>query len=97
MFSNINEVGRYQAADEAYSIFYGLVKTLDRKTAYKAILHILYDAITGDAISGFAAAQRDMFNWWLIEVIPAAYCLKLPATLYSGKWKFPPLSKLASL
>ncbi|MGL5066181.1 MAG: hypothetical protein ACRC62_39935 [Microcoleus sp.] len=95
LFANSKEIGRYQAADEAYSIFYGLVKTLNKKTAYHAILHILYDAITGDAISGFAAAQRDMFNWWLIEVVPAAYCLKLPATLYSGKWKFPPLSKLA--
>ncbi|PSB39731.1 hypothetical protein C7B69_01735 [filamentous cyanobacterium Phorm 46] len=97
LFSNINEIGRYQASDEAYSILYGLVKTLNPKTAYKAILHILYDAITGDAISGFAAAQRDMFNWWLIEVIPAAYCLKLPSTLYSGKWEFPPLSKCAEL
>jgi hypothetical protein len=95
LFANSKEIGRYQAADEAYSIFYGLVKTLNQKTAYNAILHILYDAITGDAISGFAAARRDMFNWWLIEVIPAAYCLKLPSTLYSGKWEFPPLSQCA--
>ncbi len=78
---------------EMSNIFYGLLQTLNTKTAYNAILDILYDAITGDAISGFAAAQRDMFNWWLIEVIPAAYCLKLPSTLYSREWEFPPLSQ----
>ncbi|MEG3907982.1 hypothetical protein QT979_08975 [Microcoleus sp. w2-18bC1] len=95
LFPNINKIGKYQATDEAYNIFYGLLQTLNTKTAYNAILDILYDAITGDAISGFAVAKRDMFNWWLIEVIPAAYCLKLPSTLYSGKWEFPPLSQCA--
>ena len=93
LFPNINKIGKYQASNEAYNIFYGLLQTLNTKTAYNAILDILYDAITGDAISGFTEARRDMFNWWLIEVIPAAYCLKLPSTLYSGKWEFPPLSQ----
>jgi hypothetical protein len=93
LFPNIDKIGKYQATDEAYNIFYGLLQTLNTKTAYNAILDILYNAITGDAISGFAAAKRDMFNWWSIEVIPAAYCLKLPSTLYSGNWNFPPLSK----
>ncbi|MEG3892872.1 MULTISPECIES: hypothetical protein [unclassified Microcoleus] len=95
LFPNINKIGKYQATDEAYNIFYGLLQTLNTKTAYNAILDILYDAITGDAISGFAVAKRDMFNWWLIEVVPAAYCLKLPSTLYSREWEFPPLSQCA--
>jgi hypothetical protein len=89
LFPNINKIGKYQATDEAYNIFYGLLQTLNTKIAYDAILDILYNAITGDAISGCTEARRDMFNWWLIEVIPAAYCLKLPSTLYSGKWDFP--------
>jgi hypothetical protein len=93
LFPHINEIGKYQATDEAYNIFYGLLQTLNTKTAYNAILNILYDAITGDPISGFTEARRDMFNWWLIEVIPAAYCLQLPSTLYSRKWEFPSLSK----
>ena len=95
LFPNINKIGKYQATDEAYNIFYGLLQTLNTKTAYNAILNILYDAITGDAISGCTEARRDMFNWWLIEVIPAAYCLQLPSTLYSGKWDFSTLSQCA--
>lgn len=95
LFPNINKIGKYQATDEAYNIFYGLMQTLNIKTAYNAILDIMYDAITGDAIYGCTEARRDMFNWWLIEVIPAAYGLQLPSTLYSGKWDFPPLSQCA--
>jgi len=95
LFPNINKIGKYQATDEAYNIFYGLLQTLNTKTAYNAILNILYDAITGDAITGCTEARRDMFNWWLIEVVPAAYCLKLPSTLYSREWEFPTLSQCA--
>ncbi|MEC4887353.1 MAG: hypothetical protein SAL70_39500 [Scytonema sp. PMC 1070.18] len=78
LFPNIYEGEMYQAADEAYNIFYGLLKTLNKESAYEEIIDILYDAITGDAISPFAAAKRDLFNWWLIDVVPSAYCLKLP-------------------
>jgi hypothetical protein len=48
-------------------------------------LDILYDAITGDAISGFAEAQRDMFNWWLIE--GGSCCLLFKAAIYFIFWK----------
>ncbi|KYC43420.1 hypothetical protein WA1_11320 [Scytonema hofmannii PCC 7110] len=93
LFPNINEGGMYQAADEAYNIFYGLLKTLNKESAYEAIIDILYDAITGDAISPFAAAKRDLFNWWIIDVVPSAYCLKLPSNLYQRTSVFPSLSE----
>lgn len=82
----------YQAADEAYNIFYGLLKTLNKESAYEEIIDILYDALTGDAISPFAAAKRDLFNWWIIDVVPSAYCLKLPSNLYRRTSVFPSLS-----
>ncbi|MUG95082.1 hypothetical protein F7734_23040 [Scytonema sp. UIC 10036] len=52
------------------------------QAADEEIIGILYDAITGDAISPFAAAKRDLFNWWIIDVVPSAYYLKLPSNLY---------------
>ena len=82
LFPDINEGGMYQAADEAYNIFYGLLKTLNKESAPVAVIDILYDAIAGDAISPFTAAKRDLFNWWIIDVVPRAYCLKLPSNLY---------------
>lgn len=93
LFIDMGELGSYQATDEAYNILYALLKTLEPKIAYDAILDILYDAMTGDAISDFAAAMRDIFNWWIIEVVPSAYCLKLPPSFYSRDLQFLPLVK----
>ncbi len=92
LFPNINEGGMYQAADEAYNIFYGLLKTLNKGAAYEVVIDILYDAIAGDAISPFAAAKRDLFNWWIINVVPSAYCLKLPSSLYRCAPVFPSIN-----
>ncbi len=92
LFPDIDEGGIYQAADEAYNIFYGLLKTLNQESAYEELINILYDAITGDAISPFAAAKRDLFNWWIIDVVPRAYCQKLPSSLYRRMSVFPSLS-----
>jgi hypothetical protein len=91
LFPNINEGGMYQAADEAYNIFYALLKTLNKESAYEELINILYDAITGDAISPFAAAKRDLFNWWIVDVVPRAYCMMLPSNLYRRTTVFPSL------
>jgi hypothetical protein len=82
LFPDILKGGMYQAADEAYNIFYGLLKTLNQESAFVAVIDILYDAITGDAISPFTEAKRDLFNWWIIDVVPRAYHKTLPSTLY---------------
>jgi hypothetical protein len=92
LFPDINEGGMHQAADEAYNIFYGLLKALNKESAPTALIDILYDAITGDAISPFTAAKRDLFNWWIIEVVPKAYHLKLPSNLYPRASAFISLS-----
>lgn len=93
LFPDMGELGSYQATDEAYNILYALLKALDIHTAYDAVLDILYDAITGDAISGFTAAKRDILNWWIVEIIPSAYCLKLPPSFYSRNLQFLPLNE----
>lgn len=82
----------YQAADEAYNIFYALLKTLNKESAYEELIDILYEAITGDAISHEAAAKRDLFNWWIIDVVPSSYCMMLPSSLYQRTSVFPSLS-----
>jgi hypothetical protein len=49
----------------------------------------VWDAITGDAISGlYWYCRRDMFNWWLIEVIPAASIVYSYHLLYVLKMGF---------
>lgn len=91
VFSDLEQIGKHQASGEAYNILYATLNSLAAENAYTAVLDILYYALTGDAVSGFSAAKRDIFNWLIVEVIPAAYCLRVPDTIYSGKWQFLPL------
>lgn len=91
VFSDLEQIGKHQASGEAYNILYATLNSLASENAYTAVLDTLYYALTGDAVSGFSAAKRDVFNWLIVEVIPAAYCLRVPDTIYSGKWKFLPL------
>ena len=91
VFSDLEQIGKHQASGEAYNILYATLNSLASENAYIAVLDTLYYALTGDAVSGFSAAKRDIFNWLIVEVIPAAYCLRVPDTIYSGKWKFLPL------
>jgi hypothetical protein len=93
LFPEINKdgFGGHPAADEAYHIFYNLIKSLDPKGAYEAIVDILYDAMTGDAIIPSSRKKRQLFNWWLIDVVPSAYYLRLPSSFYCKTWPFVPL------
>ena len=91
VFSDLEKIGKYQAAGEAYNILYATLNSLEVENADEAVLDILDDVLTGDPVSGSTDTKRDIFNWFIVEVIPAAYCLRIPDTIYSGKWKFPPL------
>ncbi len=74
-------IGAYTEANEAYDIFHNLLRAFDRKQAYDAILNILDAGINDEAISPHHWAKRLIFNWWLMEVVPAAYFLRLPDTI----------------
>lgn len=83
--------GGPQGADEAYQMFYNLLKSLDSKQAYDMTLDILVDAITGESIIASLSKKRQLFNWLLVDVIPSAYYLRLPSAFYWSAWPFVPL------
>lgn len=75
--------------DEVFDNFYSLLKIINSDCPPNEMLDILYDAFTGEWSGGSLEGNRDMFNWWLVEVIPAAYNLQLPPSIRSVVWKFP--------
>jgi hypothetical protein len=72
-----------QVIDEALDVFKNLLKVLNRDRAKEALLEILDDCLEGYAIFPGSQGRRDLFNWWLLEVIPAAWCLQLPENFYT--------------
>ena len=86
----INELFPYesegnQAIDEALDVFKNLLRVLNFEEAKEALLNIFDDCLEGYAIFPASQGKRDLFNWWLLEVIPAAWCLQFPKTLYTIK------------
>ncbi|WP_049802503.1 hypothetical protein [Gloeothece verrucosa] len=61
------------------------MRVIDPLQAKEAILEIIDDCLEGYAIFPGSQGRRELFNWWLLEVVPAAWCLKLPQHLYTIK------------
>lgn len=74
-----------QALDEALDVFQNLLKLIDPYQAKTAILGILEDCLEGYAIFPGSQHRRDLFNWWLLDVVPATWCLKFPKKIYTIK------------
>jgi hypothetical protein len=94
LFPYINETGFSMEYDEVSNVLYNSLLTLDPNEATEAVVNILYDSLTGDAISGFGKALRPMFNWFITEVIPSSYYFSLPYILFSHKWPYPSVCRI---
>jgi hypothetical protein len=72
-----------QEIDEAFDVFKNLVKTLVPSLSQNALLEILDDCFQGYAIFPGSENCRDLFNWWLLDVVPAVWNLVPPQQLYT--------------
>ena len=69
-----------QTIDEALDVFKNLLQVLNPAKAKEALLEILDDCLEGYAIFPGSQERRDLFNWWLLEAVPATSCT-LPLAL----------------
>lgn len=83
---------RHQHLDEDRAVHRHLSRMpTEVGNARQLLLDILDVTIAGFAIHpGADAARRDLFHWWLCQVVPAAYMERLPDHVYSGDWPWPP-------
>jgi hypothetical protein len=83
-----------QSIDEAIDVFRNLQRMInDSESSQTALLEILDDCIEGYAIFPGTEGRRDLFNWLLLEVIPAAWGFQSPNFLYTMKQPWPPISR----
>jgi hypothetical protein len=45
--------------------------------------------LEGYAIFPGSDGRRDLLNWWLTQVVPAAYERRLPDEIYTMRWPWP--------
>lgn len=84
IFFDRETVRENESLNDAYYLYFHLLNSLTSDSAYDSTMEILYVSLLGDAISAQPEERRNLFNWWLSEVVPLAYLLQLPLTFGFG-------------
>lgn len=79
-----------QSIDEAVDVFRNLQIIIKPQSGRTALLEILDDCIEGNAIFPGSEGRRDLFNWLLVEVIPASWQFQSPSFIYDMRQPWPP-------
>ena len=84
IFFDHETVRENESLNDAYYLYFHFLNSLTPDSAYDSTMEILYVSLLGDAISAQPEERRNLFNWWLNEVVPLAYLLQLPLTFGFG-------------
>ncbi len=71
-----------QIWQEALDVYSNAIKTLDFNQSLEALLEILDDCLEGYAIFPGSYGRRELFDWWLLEVVTASWYLLPPNSIY---------------
>ena len=82
IFSEDKKISSFQVLYEALDVFSNAIKTLDYNQSLEALLNILDDCLEGYAIFPGSYGRRELFDWWLLEVVPASWYLFPPSSIY---------------
>jgi len=80
-----NYLGQYQALDEAVDVFDNMLQVLESVKTRAAILNILDYCFQGYAIFPGSQGRRELFDWWLLDVVPSVFCGRLPKSIHTLK------------
>ena len=83
--SNFNDskLSSLQIWQEALDVYSNAIRTLDFNQSLEALLEILDDCLEGYAIFPGSQGRRKLFDWWLLEVVPASWFLLPPGSIYT--------------
>ncbi|MEG4501882.1 hypothetical protein QUB05_32485 [Microcoleus sp. F10-C6] len=77
------KVANFQIIFEALDVYMSAIKTLDYNQSLESLLDILENCLEGYAIFPGSHGRRELFDWWLLEVVPASWYLRPPSSIYS--------------
>lgn len=79
---NDSKLTSFQIWQEALDVYINAIKILDFNHSLKALIEILDDCLEGYAIFPGSQGRRELFNWWLLDVVPSAWYLLPPNYFY---------------
>jgi hypothetical protein len=83
IFTERNKIPSFQVLTEALDVYRNAIKALDSNQSLEALLDILDDCLEGYAIFPGSYGRRELFDWWLLDVVPASWYLFAPSSIYS--------------
>jgi hypothetical protein len=83
LFTETNKIPTFQVLYEALDVYRNAIKALDPNQSLEALLDILDDCLEGYAIFPGSYGRRELFDWWLLDVVPASWYLLAPSSIYS--------------
>jgi hypothetical protein len=75
-------LGSFQTINECLDVFYQAIRVLNYNQSKEALLEILENCLEGYAIFPGSSGRRELFDWWLLEVVPASWYLEPPQSFY---------------
>jgi hypothetical protein len=82
-YTKDKKVENFQIIFEALDVYMSAIKTLDYNQSLESLLDILENCLEGYAIFPGSHGRRELFDWWLLEVVPASWYLMPPSSIYS--------------
>ncbi len=84
-----------QAMDEAMMVLNAAIDSLTVYNCKQSLVKIIDLCINGYAVGPISHPDlpRDLFNWWLIDIIPSSIAMKAPDMIFSLETPWPPKSK----
>jgi hypothetical protein len=80
--SNADILPVLQVVYEALNIYSHAIKALNYSQSLEALVDILNDCLRGYAILPGSHGRRELFDWWLLDVVPASWSLLPPSSIY---------------
>jgi hypothetical protein len=72
----------FQVLYEALDVYKSAILTLKPNQSLEALFDILDDILEGYAIFPGSYGRRELFDWWLLDVVPATWYLRPPNSIY---------------
>ncbi|MEQ9486055.1 hypothetical protein [Coleofasciculus sp. F4-SAH-05] len=81
--SSDKKISSFQVLSEALDVYISAVNALEPSHSIQALLDILDDCLEGYAIFPGSYGRRELFNWWLLDIVPSCWYLLPPTSVYS--------------
>lgn len=82
LFSS-ERMSSFQVLSEALDVYINAIEALEPEHSLQSLLNILDDCLEGYAIFPGSYGRRELFNWWLLDVVPSCWYLLAPTFAYS--------------